>query len=251
MSYPVKLAQITRKILQRVNLEGAYGRLISGNEMTELVNAGLAKWYDEVRATTWNGAYYRAPFTFNTTPPAAPPNPAVNPPANAVYPLPTDFLSLTSVDGYVSPSCVISGKPFQEEDRNMYRFWNGLTGWYAGMDLFYQIQGAGSSGAPYIVLMPPPSAVYQVQVNYVPTAPILSDPEDSFDSINSWDEMIVEYCAIQLLKKTGRTAEIPFHQQLMQEEVQRIRKMARRRDMQGSERVHEVNSDYDFYDGLY
>ena len=241
MSYLVKLAQITKRCLQRVNLEGAYGKLITGNEMTELVNLGLARWYDEVRATTWNGAYYRAPFSFNTVPPSTY---NTSPPPNAVYTLPADFLALTSLDGFISQTSVVSGKPFQEEDRNMYRFWNGLTGWYSGMILYYQIQGAGSGGQPYIVLMPPPSAVYQVQVNYVPTAPILADPEDSFDSINGWDEYIVECVAIQLLLKTGRTEEIPFHQKRLDDETQRIRKMARRRDMQGSERVHEINTDY-------
>lgn len=239
MAYPVTLQQLVTRALQRTNLEGAYAELLPFEELTDYANTSIAAWYDEVRGTTWNGAYYRAPFTITTT--GVQGNQAVNPPSNAIYSLPADFLACTSVDCFVSPNTIITATAFQEEERNMYRYWTGAVGWYIGCDIQYQIQGSGT-GEPYIVLMPPPQSMFQVQVNYVPVAPRLSSADASIDSINGWEEFIVENMAVLCLLKTGRTAEIPVHQQRLEIERGRIRKLAPRRDMQNAERVHEVDT---------
>lgn len=245
MAYPVSLAQLKARVLQRTNLEGAVGsnKLITLEELTDDINQSISKWYDEVRGTTWNGAYYRAPFTFMTSNVIG--SSTQNPPANAIYALPADFLSATSVDCFISPSMVISATAFQEEQRNWYRFWTGAVGWFLGTTIYYQIQGAGSGGTPYIVFLPPPQSIFQIQVNYVPVAPVLQDPENSIDSINGWEEFIVLDSAIKLLMKTGRQEEIPIFMQMMEQERQRIRKMAPRRDQYQAERVHEVNREDD------
>jgi hypothetical protein len=242
MAYSVTLNTLQQRVLQRTNLEGATS-FITLPELTDLINISIAKWYDEVRGTTWNGAYYRAPFVITTT--AFPGNFQVNPPSNAIYQLPADYLATTSVDAFISPSVTLTCKAFQEEQRNMYRFWTGAVGWFLGTTVYYQIQGAGNLGTPYIVLMPPPQAAFQLQVNYVPTAPQLSEPEDAIDSINGWEEFIILDSSIMCLMKCGRGEEIPQFSARMEEEKQRIRRMAPRRDMQTAERVHEMDTDND------
>lgn len=242
MAYRVKLADLVTRALQRTNAEGAT-QFLTWPELVDMANVAISAWYDEVRGTTWNGGYYRAPFLITTSPISG--NQTQNPPSNAVYSLPSDFLSATSVDAFISPSLVITCKAFQEEQRNMYRFWLGAVGWFLGTTVYYQIQGAGSDGTPYIVFMPPPQAQFQVQVNYVPVAPKLGDASDSIDCIDGWEEFIVCHMAIRILAKMRRQAEIPLFERLLEQERQRIRKMAPRRDMQTAERVHEMNADDD------
>ena len=238
------LAALQRRVLQRCNLEGMSAReLITNQELTDYINIGVAKWYDEVRGTTWNGAYYRSSYAFQTSAIAGPPN--SNPPANAVYPLPSDFLNATSVDCFVSPSVVISARAFQEEERNMYRYFLGAIGWFLGSVVYYQIQGQGNAGTPYIVLMPPPQSQFNVQVNYVPTCPVLSLPDDFIDDINGWSEFIVLDASILCLMKIGRQEEIPIYAARLEQERGRIKKMAPRRDQSQAERVHELNRDDD------
>jgi hypothetical protein len=238
----VSLATLKRRILQRTNLEGAVGRLFTSDELTDDINTSIARFYDEVRANTFNGGYYRSPYVFQTTPwnGSTPQN--VNPPPNAIYALPDDFLALTSLDGFISPSVVLSCKAFQEEQRNMYRFWTGAVGWFLGTQVWYQIQGAGSAGTPYVVLMPPPQAQFSMQLNYTPIAPVLGNPDDTIDDINSWGELVVLDSCILLLMKCGRQEEIPQYAMRLEQERQRIRKLAPRRDQNTPERVHEVES---------
>lgn len=250
MAYPVTLAQLQTRVLQRVNLEGvlsggAGDGFLTPQELTDYINVAIAKWYDEIRGTTWNGNYYRSPYVFQTTPAGSGYAGQVNPPPGAVYKLPPDFLSVISVDAFVSPSLIISCVPFQEEERNFYRFWLGAVGWFLGTTVYYQIQGAGAGGTPQIVFMPPPQSVFQMQVNYIPTAPKLTSPSSSIDSVNGWDEFIVADAAIQVLMKAGRLDELQIMTGRREEERQRIRSMAPRRDNNSAERVHEIDTSTD------
>lgn len=236
----VSLSTLQTRVLQRTNLEGALGDLFQVSELTDAVNQSIARFYDEVRGATFNGGYYRSPQLITTVPYSG--NQTTNPPASAIYPLADDFLALTSLDAYIGPTIVLSCKAFQEEQRNMYRFWTGAVGWFQGTEVWYQIQGAGNTGTPYLVLMPPPQAQFQLQVNYTPTAPQLSNPDDTIDDINFWSELIVLDTSILLLMKCGRQEEIPFYAQRLEQERQRIKKLAPRRDTSTAERVHEVDN---------
>ena len=242
MAYPVSQSTIITRALQRTNLEGAT-QFITPTELTDMCNVSIAKWYDEVRGSTWNGGYFRSTFTITTT--ANTNNQNTNPPSNAIYALPADFLSAISVDAFISPSLVITCKPFQEEERNWYRFWLGAVGWFLGTTVKYQIQGGGNNGTPYIVFLPPPQAAIPIQVNYIPIAPQLSAPDDTIDCINGWEEFIVLNMALMLLLKCGRTEEMPIYSAMLEEQRQRIRTQAPRRDMECAEKVHELNADLD------
>jgi hypothetical protein len=228
LSYPVKLSALSARTLQTSNLEGA-GAFITPDELTNYINGSIAEWVDEVRGTTWNGTYSRSSYTFSTTS------------NRQLYALPPDFLSLLSVDVHITQgSPVISAVAYQEEQRNIFRNYPAASAWGLLRPVFYQLQDGNIS------FIPVPQGAYQVTLNYVPTAPVLSDPDDHIDSINGWDEFIVLDAAIKCLIKAGELATIQELKDSRERQRERIRAMAPRRDQHTAERVHVVeNQDFD------
>ena len=238
MAYPVSLISLLQSVRQRTNLEGAV-QFITDQELTTYINGSLADWYDEVRGTTWGGQYYRSVFPFQTTATSLYNGPQ-NPPPGSSYPLPQDFVSLTSVDVFLSPNLVLTCRAFQEEQRNMFRWYP--VGWLFDQPIFYQIWGQ------QIVFVPAPQSTFNVQINYVPTAPQLFNPQDAFDSINGWEEYVILDAAIKCLLKVGRVEIIANFEQRKADQKERMRAMAPRRDMQTAEVVHEISQDYSDWD---
>ena len=217
---------------QRANIEGATA-LFPDTEVQDHINQSIAKWYDEVRGSTWGGQYYRSFYTFNTTPSqSATPFP---------FPLPQDFLSMISVDIALAQNTVISARPFQEEQRNYYRGVYPIMGWFYATNIFYQIWGQN------IYFTPGPQSVTPVTLNYCPVAPRLFRPLDTLDSINGWEEFIVLDSAIKCLIKDGQTDMIQVLQGRLEEEKERIRANAPRRDMSQAENVHQVDTSFDTF----
>lgn len=243
MAYPVSLATLVQRVRQRANFENA-NSFLPDVELIDDINQSIAKWYDEVRGTTWGGQYFRSQFPFFTAPGTTNQVPFVNPPPGSYYPLPPDFLSVTSVDVAISPSTfIITCKAMPEERRNAYRVWP--VGWLFNTTVYYQIWGQN------IVFFPVPEAAYQVQLNYVPVAPQLTGPNSTLDSINGWEEFVVLDAAIKVLIKDRQGDMVAILQGRLEEERQRIRAMAPRRDMNQAEGVHEIETYDDFsYSGL-
>lgn len=230
MAYPVSLTTLSERVLQRSNLEGA-ATFIKPQELTDLINGSIAEWVDEVRGTTWNGTYTRQPYKLTTSS------------SKQTYPLPQDFLTLLSVDVALSGGTVIAARPYQEEERNAFRNYPLLSAWSTAAPIFYQVQ------ATDISFIPIPQGAYAVTVNYVPTAPILADPDDSIDSVNGWEEFIVLDAAIKCLIKAGEAETIPILGQRLEQQRTRIRSLAPRRDQMGAERVHVIqNAGFDDWD---
>ncbi|HJZ02978.1 MAG TPA: hypothetical protein VJ305_19830 [Streptosporangiaceae bacterium] len=236
MAYPVSLVTLIQKAKQRTNLEGA-GQIIPDSEWTDYINTGLSNWWDEVRGSTWVGQYYRSQYQFQTTASQQEVNfPIQNPPPGSYYPLPNDFLAMTSVDIFLSPNLVLSARMFQEEQRNMFRWYP--VGWLFDQPIFYNIWQNN------IVFVPAPQSTFSVNINYVPVAPQLFNADDTFDSINGWEEYIVMDAAIKAAMKMGRMDLVPLFQAEMARQTQRIRSMAPRRDMSNPEVVHEISTDF-------
>lgn len=227
MAYPVTLATLSERVLQSVNMADAVN-FIKPSELADIINGSVAEWVDEVRGTTWNGTYSRSLHSITT--------------ANGVqlYGLPSDFLSLISVDVFVAAGApVISARAYQEEQRNAFRNSPVAAGWGSSQQVYYQVQGTNIS------FIPIPQGAYAVTVNYVPTAPVLADPDDFIDSINGWEEFIILDAGIKCLTKSGSMDTIPVLAQRLEAQRARIRAMAPRRDQQTAERVHVVeNADY-------
>lgn len=230
MAYPVTLGTLSERVLQRANLEGA-SSFIKPYELTDLINGSVAEWVDEVRGTTWNGTYSRSSYAFSSVS------------NQQLYDLPPDFLTLLSVDVFIAGgSPVISAKPYQEEQRNAFRNMPVMFGWGFSHPVYYQVQGDKLS------FIPIPQGAYSITLNYVPTAPRLEDANDAIDSINGWEEFIVLDSAIKCLLKTGSVDMVPQLGQRLEQQRQRIRAMAPRRDQSGAERVHVVQNVSDGWD---
>jgi hypothetical protein len=229
MAYPVNLAQLITRVLQRTNLEGYYGAesFITPGEMTDAINASIADWYDMIRLTTFGGQYYRSSAPIN-------PPTGLTIPQQQIYSLPPDFLSMLSVDVYLSTTWKLKARPYQEEDSAMFSGPNIPAGWSYSTTVWYQLQGAN------IAFLPIPSGAYNVTLNYTPVAPQLSLNGGQLDSVNSWDEFIVLDVSAKMLLKDGQ---LDTRQAILAEreaQRQRIEGAAGERDQGGAEVVHDV-----------
>lgn len=224
MAYPVQLSQLQTRVYQRANMENQT-KFASPAEVVDLINLGLARWYDEVTQVTFAGQFYRKSVQFATTN------------AQAVYVFSAvgmaDFYKLISVDAFITTqgsNQVIDVRPYQEEQRNRFKFWPMI--WIAGAPLYYQIQGQAISFTP----APP---VLQIGINYMPVAPTLVNPSDTLDSWNGWEEYIVLYAAKRLAVKSRDSELLSLLSSLEADELARIRMAASSHDP-GPETIHEV-----------
>ena len=230
MTYSVALSVLQSRSLQRSNLEGATD-FISTAELTDSINQSIADWYDMVRLTTFGGQMYRSSY----------PLPGGTSNGVSLYAVPADFLSLISVDAVISGGVMtFDVKPYSEEMRNQFK--NFMGGWIISRPLYYQLQ-AGN-----INFVPTPSGSFPVTLNYVPTAPVLSNGSPLLDSINGWDEWIVLDVAVKCLIKDGQLDMIPQLQALQSRQADRIARAAASRDTGHAEVVHDVTSNTDAWD---
>jgi hypothetical protein len=224
----VSLAQLILRVRQRANLEGAGNSsapFLPDSEVIDNINVGIAAWWDMVRLTTFQGQIARAAWPIVTT-------------ANtSLYALAQNTASIISVDANISGnSYAISAMSYPEEKRNVFKLLP-YVGWSFGgiQSVWYQIQGTN------INFLPTPTANYNVTVNYVPTAPVLSNPQqDYLNSINGLEEWIVLDAAIKCLMKAGDLEKIPLMLQFQAREEARILKSVAQADLNAPEGVHEI-----------
>jgi hypothetical protein len=221
LATPVSLSTLIQRVRQRSNLEGAT-LFITDPELIDSINASISAWWDLVRLSTWGGQYARVPYTITTTP------------AISSYALPPNLASIISVDAFVSTGVPIACYAYQEEQRNWLKL-AALFGWSSwGVPIYYQLQGGNINFAPT------PNGTVSVTLNYVPTAPQLSDYDDTLNSINGWEEWIVLDVAIKCLIKDGQLDIVPMLMNHKQEQTARIQAAAPQADMNQSEGVHET-----------
>jgi hypothetical protein len=228
MAYPVALQEIRNRVMQRANLEGSV-QALTPSELTDMINVSLANWYDLVRLTTFAGQYYRKKSTFTVAP-----NTGVGG-SSTLYPLPYNFLSLLSGDVSTGSGRPWSLRPYQEEERNSLNYPAITTGWFGPL-VWYQLQDTN------INFLAVPNSTYTVTLNYTPVAPKLAQPEDSFDSVNGWEEYVVIKSAIKALFKYGRYDGIAALRPDLEEERARIKDVAAERDQGQAEVVHDMLS---------
>jgi hypothetical protein len=229
---PCTLQNLIARILQRANLEGAT-QFLTPSEVTDMANQSITEWYDLVRLTSFGGQYYRCTAALSPT--------GTTTPGVGTYALPDNFLSMISVDVFISASQVLTAKPFQEEHRNMFRWYP--IGWMLDQPVFYQLQGKN------IAFIPVPQSSFSVNLNYCPVPPQLNQPQDTIDDINGWLEWVVLDVAIKALVKDGQTDMIPYLASMKENQAERIRKAAAMRDMYATEQVHEVDATFDGFGG--
>jgi hypothetical protein len=228
VAYTVQAMQCVLRAKQRAGLEGASGTF-PDDEWIDMLNVSYAHWYDLIRTTPFGGQYFRGLAKFSTTS-------GTSYYAQAAG-FPADFLSAISVDWFVSGvSLVVNILPFQEEHRNIFRFWP--IGWLFNQPIFFQVWGSGMQ------FIPVPQAVFTVQLNYIPTAPQLAKG-GQFDSINGWEEWIVCDMAAMALMKDGQADMLGAIEARKGAEESRIRGAAASRQAFHAEVVHDVVSPMD------
>lgn len=232
MPTPVSLATLMLRVRRRSNLEG-HEEFIGDAELTDEINNSISEWWDLVTLTTFQGQYARSPW------------PIVTVANQQVYPLAPNHGKIISVDLVVSGMAPVPVKAYQEEQRGMFTLFP-LVGWSPGIRrIWYQQQGNAIS------FLPIPSGGYLVQVNYVPTAPVLATPYGVLNSINGWEEWIVIDAAIKCLIKCGNASLATSLQGRLEAQADRIRHAAAEADLNQSEGVHETEAYGEWDYGLF
>jgi hypothetical protein len=216
----VSLGQLMLRTRRRANLEGATA-FLPDEELIDNLNGSIAQWWDMVRLTTFAGQIMRSSWPITTVG------------NQTLYPLAPDQLSIISVwillQGTNQP---IVMQPYQEEQAGLFSFLPYLA-WAPGVrKLWYQEQGTS------INFLPIPTTGYNIQVNYVPSSPVLSDPSESFNSVSYLEEWVVLDAAIKCLIKDGDSEMISQLTQRLAAQEARITRSIANTQMQ-SEGVHE------------
>lgn len=225
----VRLDAMRLEVRRRGNFEtnDQLNAFIADAEIDALVNSYLAEFYDEI-IDAKGPQYFRAnPFQVTTFA------------GQTAYDLPTTFYKVISVDITWGPNIVRSARPFEEAERNRFKW---IAGWNYDNAVFYQIQGppqnpAVSPAAQKIVFQPVPTSATQVTVNYCEIFTPLTADSHQVNSVNGWTDFAV-YSAIADLKDKDDAD--PTQARAQAERVrQRIRAMADV-DLQEPPRVQRV-----------
>jgi hypothetical protein len=229
MAAPVRLDALALEVRRRGGFEtnDQANAFATDAEIYALLNAYLAEFWDEIVAAK-GPAYFRAdPWVISTIA------------GQASYALASDHYRVISVDVTWGQNIVRSARPFEEAERNRYK-WLG-EGWNYDTPVYYQIQGSVPNPSiprpPNIVFQPIPTGVTAVTVNYIPIFQPLTSAQ-YVDSVNGWTDFAV-YMAIADLKDKDEADSGPFAAKA--ERVrQRIRAMADGVDLAEPPRVQRV-----------
>lgn len=226
MPNPVQASTLITRVRQEANVEGATG-FVPDAEIMDRLNRAMGEFVDLMREAGGQD-YYRRTYVMQTL-------------GNVdTYDLPGDFVSLISVDAFLTPSQVFTCIPYQEEQRNMYR-WLGL-GWVLGQPVYYRLADR------YIKFIPMPAGLYTVQLNYVytPTQFVIdattNAPRGSVDDVNGFAEFMIFHAAAGVARKQKQFDTAQFLAAERERMADRIRRMAPQRDAGAPERVHDIES---------
>jgi hypothetical protein len=90
------------------------------------------------------------------------------------------------------------------------------------------------------VVLPAPQGTYGLILWYYPTAPMLSQPDESFDSINGWDELIALSAAIKCLVREESWDAVDRLQAAYDRQMARVQSMAPKRNAGQPPRITDV-----------
>jgi len=84
-----------------------------------------------------------------------------------------------------------------------------------------------------------PQSVYTVDLEYIPTAPMLVSDSDTFDGVSGWEELIANFMARDVMRKQQRDPSFALQAIAMLEA--RITNRARQRDKGGGKRTTDLD----------
>lgn len=222
----VPVATLILRVQQDANLEGATA-FITPAEIVDRLNRARRELVDELRAS--GGAGY---FRHRTTIPTVA--------GTSLYSLPVDFISISFVLAYLTPTQFIRCAPFTDDMRPMFATILG-TGWVFGQPVYYQLDDSGA-GQTQIEFMPVPTGQFSAVVGYqyAPADFVQGGAGDPFDDINGWSEYMVARAASGCARKAKF---FDLSAALMGEAgtaLERIKRMAPLRDIGTAEVVRDV-----------
>jgi hypothetical protein len=218
MSRPVSLSSLMIRVRRRLNAENML-KFIRDDELIDNISESAAELYDLLRAQ-YGQDYYIAQYSFQTSP------------GTRDYALPGNCAAFKGLDVVFGQNIVITARPYVWSERNRYKWY---PGWIYSQPVFYRMVGN------WLRLIPDPNGVYSCILFYVPAAPQLAAPQDTFDAINGWEEYVVLDAAIKCLLKSERFDLADRYTARLAEIKQRIRGLAGNRDAENPERVQDVS----------
>ena len=163
------LAQLQTSVQMRGQLENSAD--ITPAVLTELVNEGIAECYD-ILVEKWDDLYTQVAPAFTLIA------------SQDTYPLPPDFYKLRKVELLSSTAS---------------SHWSRLYPHDLSASSSFSVQGLVASRYRYrlqagaIVFVPMPgTTAAQVRLWYIPHAPVLVNPTDTFDGINGYEELAIQ-----------------------------------------------------------
>jgi hypothetical protein len=218
------------------NLVAETNSVITKPELRGYFNEALAETYDLLIAARAQ-EFYRKDFVFTTTG------------NQAVYPLPSDFYELLSVDIQLGANVVLSAKPYMESERNAYRVYSG---WFYYTPVMFRLLGnpdttGATLQAPMISFIPAPSTLTEVVLHYMPAFRVFltdgSEDKNVFDGVNAWEGHAIWNVAAMCLEKLKQDS--GFARAQVERYTKRIEALAPDRHAGDPERVHDSLSDID------
>lgn len=218
MARSATLQQLINDALLRADMVGALGGRISNPEIVRYINQGITRLYEQLCLSSQD--YYLSQWTVNT--------------ANGTdtYPLPGDFFWLRGIDINLGGQQYFPARRFNWEERDAYKLQG--TGWYWDQPVWYDLRGTN------IVVLPAPQGVYQLIGWYYPNAPQLAAPDDTFDGVNGWEELIVLDAAIKMLVREESWDAVDRLQGQYAEQLDRVQRMSPKRNAGQPPRVTDI-----------
>ena len=238
MARPVSLTTLQNRTLQRTNLQTASNAAIyTTAELTDNINEAIAELYQEITNVD-SQTFYLESATFVTTAGTDTYAIGAGSPINV-----SDFFKLRGVDIQFGQNIVNTARPFMWAERNRYKW---LPGWIYTTPVAYRMVGSGGVGTGSLdivgalKLIPAPPGQFTITVWYVPTPPVLVNPNDAFDGVVGLEEAIVCSAGAKLLTKQRRLDEVATLQADMARHLDRARAALGTHDEGEPERVSDV-----------
>lgn len=197
--------------------------------VNDLVNQSYKKLHDELRSA-YGQEFWRKTGTITT----------VN--GTALYAVPSDFLTMLNVDQVDSAGYRYPMRSFMAPERAYYTNY-GTDFSASGYPMRWRMGRRSSTAVQQIELIPTPTTVLTIELEYIPVLPQLINDTDLLDGSNGWDDFIVWDVVVGLLHRDSSDPSVAMAER--ENERRRIQSLAALTGQTEPERVVDVERMYD------